>query len=579
MSVHRLTCRESITAPARLARESAQNRAIRAGTAVAHALTRHVADILTRNLHALRARTGQEPVLGLRGGVPRILIAEDADAARARLQTFDRGARPATIFLVGCCGDAFLDAIAERYPATQVIIFEPDPAAAARLLETRDWSERIGAGLFAVFVGPDYQGASGFWRPTDLSPARLVIVDPDVARVLPDETAKAESLVDRLIDEARANADARRAHAARYVLHTLANSATIAREGDVASLSDAFSSPPALIVGAGPSLDGRLAEIARIADRVIVIACAAAARPLLAAQITPRFIVSVDPTEAHAAHVVGLQARGAWLVAEGSVHPTALAAFDRRIFTFNVSDHHPWPWLRSLGLDRGRLATWGSATTSALDLALGMGCGSILFAGVDFAFVGGRPNCRGTTLEPQWAVAMNHGQTVDDLCRDSINRWPMMLEPDVDGHLVRTAPHLVSFRNYLRQQFEAASHVRFMNVTPGGILHHRFVEQCTPEEAIGVAPVLDHEAIGAELRTRHRRSAGTVTPLFRGIDGLLAQSREVVRPPLDAWSQFVGPTVRPDVFMAALRSHEYDAWSRGRTSAPAGRDAAALSFP
>lgn len=536
-----------------------------------------MADILFRNLEALRARTGQDPVLGRRGGVPRTDAADDLVAARARLDAAREAEPPATIFLIGCRGGAMLDAIVERHASAQILVFEPDPAAAARLLETRDWSARIEAGLLAVFVGPDYQGASGFWRPADLSSARLVIVDPEVARVLPDETAGAESLVERLIEEARANAEARRAHAARYVLHTLVNSPTIAREGDVTSLSGACAGMPAVIVGTGASLDGQLEEIGSVADRAVVIACAAAARPLLAANITPRFVVSVDPTEAHASHVVGLQARGAWLVAEGSVHPTALSAFDRRTFVFNVSDHHPWPWLRDAGLDRGRLATWGTAATSALDLALGLGCGPILFAGLDFAFVGGRPCCRGTTLESQWAIAITRGLTFDDLCRDSIGRWPVTVEPDIDGCLVRTAPHLVSFRNYLRQQIEAASHVRFMNVTPGGILHHRFVEQCTAEEAIGVAPVLDHDAINAALRARHRQSAAAIAPLFRGIDSLLAESRNGVAPAVEAWSQFVGPSVRPDTFLAALRSHQYDAWSRGRASAAA-TDAAVLSF-
>ena len=70
-----------------------------------------------------------------------------------------------------------------------------------------------------------------------------------------------------MIDEARANADARRAHAARYLLNTLTNASTTAREGDIRSLFDAFEGVPAVIVGAGPSLDGRLHEVAAMSDR------------------------------------------------------------------------------------------------------------------------------------------------------------------------------------------------------------------------------------------------------------------------------------------------------------------------
>ena len=131
---------------------------------------------------------------------------------------------------------------------------------------------------------------------------------------------KAEHLVERLLEEARANADARRAHAGRYLLQTLANAAAITREGDAATLFGAFPRTPAIIVGAGPSLDGSLEDLKTAADRALVIACSAAARPLLGSGISPRFIVSVDPSESNGMHLAGLpSSRGSWLVGEGSL--------------------------------------------------------------------------------------------------------------------------------------------------------------------------------------------------------------------------------------------------------------------
>jgi hypothetical protein len=394
-----------------------------------------------------------------------------------------------------------------------------------------------------------------------------ILVDPALAQERPEDARRTESMVERLVEEGRANAEARRAQAGRYLLQTLANASAIAREGDAAALTHAVAGLPAVIVGAGPSLDGRLPELAAIADRAVIIACAAAARPLAAAQIAPHVIVSVDPTEASAMHLLGLPSRSSWLVGEGSLHPSAFTAFDRRVFTFNLSDHHPWPWLRSVGLKRGRIQTWGSSATSALDLALKMGCSPILFAGLDFAFTGGRPYCRGTTFEPLWAVQMGAGQTLDEICRASINRWPAVLEPDAEGHQQRTAPHLVSFRNWMRQQIEAASHIRFMHVTPGGILHHRFIEHCTAEEAIGHAPRLERQDLEAQLRALHRNEAESER-LFDAIERLLDEAAAPPpSSPIAAWSAFAGRVLRPDMLHAALRSHEYNAWCRGRRRA------------
>jgi GTPase SAR1 family protein len=47
------------------------------------------------------------------------------------------------------------------------------------------------------------------------------------------------------------------------------------------------------------------------------------------------------------------------------------------------SDHEPWPWLRSLGLDRSVLEVWGSVLTGAVDLAIRMGCSPIVLVGAD----------------------------------------------------------------------------------------------------------------------------------------------------------------------------------------------------
>lgn len=503
-------------------------------------------------------------MLGPVASRPRIRSTESVAAATARLRAALPGPPPPVIFVVGCGEGAMVDAIAAVAPSTEVLVFEPDPAAAALFLEMRDWTPALNAGRLALFVGRDYQGASGFWRPVTVPNGEIVtLVDPALAEKGPDETAHAIQLIDRLIEEARANADARRAHASRYLLQTLANTAVIAREGDVSTLTGLFANYPALIVGAGPSLDGHLDEIAAVAERCIVIACAAAARPLIAAGIAPQFIVSVDPTEINATHVLGLQTRTSWLVGEGSLHPTTFAAFDRHSFVFNVSDHHPWPWLRTIGISRGRLSTWGSVSTSAVDLALKLGCGPILLAGLDFAFTGGRSHCRGTTFEPQWAVRMAEGLTFDQLCHQQMNRWPLTLEADLDGHLVRTTPHFVSFRNWMRQQVEAASDTRFMHVTPGGILHHRFIEHCSCEEAVGAAAPIDAKAADTLIRDRHRLTAVQSDALFPGIAAVLDGSSESVAHVSD-WSRFTGGSLRREHFMAALRSHDVQAWLLGR---------------
>jgi hypothetical protein len=255
----------------------------------------------------------------------------------------------------------------------RAIVLAPDADAAQALrgrFQAPATRDRV-----TLLSGPDYAGASGIWRPAQLpSEDPPVLIDPAVGERDPETVAHAEGTVRRIIAEARANAEARRTHAGRYLLHTLANAARIAREGDVASLAGSLQNAPAIVVGAGPSLDGIIPELAACRQRSIIIAAATAARPLLSHGVAPHFIVSLDPSEANAMHLAGLHnTRSSWLVAEPSLHPAGLASFEGRTFFFKVSDHQPWPWLASLGLGRGRLATWGSVATSARDLGLRLG--------------------------------------------------------------------------------------------------------------------------------------------------------------------------------------------------------------
>src|SRR6185436_528369 len=120
------------------------------------------------------------------------------------------------------------------------------------------------------------------------------------------------------------------------------------REGDVADLQGALESTPAVVVGAGPSLDSQLDALRALAGRAAIIAVDTALRPLLAAGITPHIVVAVDPSSINASHLVDVTgSESVFLVAEASVDPHAIAAFRERVFACRVASHDPWPMLEA----------------------------------------------------------------------------------------------------------------------------------------------------------------------------------------------------------------------------------------
>ncbi|MCC7044672.1 MAG: DUF115 domain-containing protein [Acidobacteria bacterium] len=446
-------------------------------------------------------------------------------------------------------------------PDTRVVVFAPDQAAAQRVRAALAGPGASAADRLSVLVGPDYAGAAQVAAGVaGLSSARIMI-DPRLEQDRPGEVQRARAALSKLTFQSSANDGARRASAGRYLLHTLANAPRLAREADVASLAGLFEGIPAVIVAAGPSLDRNIRDLMAVRDRVLIIACDTAARPLLSVGLDPHFVVGADSSRANAVHLSALPPSRAWLVAEGSLHPSAFMHFDQRTFVFRVADHHPWPWLQSIGVAAARLDTWGSVATSAFSLARALGCGPIALVGADFAFTDGRPYARGTSFESQWACWHAAGSSYEDIWRLLRDRWASVtIETAIDGSPVATAPHLLSFRDWVNERAAEAPGLRVINATGAGLLAGPAIEQRPLVDALGAADTIDRALIDRLLSAAHQHTRGDMTHLLAAIPALAEGNDETI--PL--WLEFAGGTASLSAITAALRSPEYAAWTIGR---------------
>lgn len=444
-----------------------------------------------------------------------------------------------------------------RDPRARAVVLEPDPRAAEALRKRcAAWiggtSDRL-----AVLAGPEYAGGADVAKRFTTIGSAPVLVYPALERMHPREVARARNVVARLTFQTSANEGARRATAGRYLLQTLANAPRLAREADISVLHALMSGLPAVVVAAGPSLDRNIHDLAPVLDRVLIIACDTAARPLISLGVEPHFIIATDSSRANAAHLSSLPATQSWLVAEGSLHPSAFAHFDHRTFYFRVADHEPWAWLRSLGITATPLDTWGSVLTSAFSFAQYIGCGPVAFIGADFAFTDGRPYCRGTSFEPLWASWTAGGASLDDVWRTLVDRWPLTTAPDLHGNQVRTAPHLISFRDWVVDRVALRRDTRVINATGDGLLFGAGIEQDRLSRVFAEAEPIDRALVQRVLRAAHQTADSDMTPVLAGVTSLLSGSHEDT---FADWMQFTAGTVTYPAIEAALRSAEHAAW-------------------
>lgn len=499
---------------------------------------------------------GEPPALGDRRYSSAVLQASldpVADAAAWLDHALQGQATPSVLAVIGLGHGHLLDVLEAQAPDVRLIVLEPDPSLAVQVLSRRDWIHWRTSGRLLYLAGPDYAGASEAWRlfPTGRSGDYRVLVHPALAEDAgPDAVAAARTLK-RILSGAKANADARRAFAPRYLTNTLANLIPIVTQGDVSALDRGAEGLPAILVAAGPSLDENLEALRHVGDRAVVIAVDTAYRPLRAAGIEPHFVVALDPSEANARHLLGVTpSEATLLVAEGSIDPRVCDTF-QSIFFFQVSEHEPWPWLVRHGVGRSRLAAWGSVLTTALDLARRLGCDPVIFVGADLAFTDDRPYCRGTVYEEGWHSSRERGYDQRFTWRSEIEARNPIDVLDLHGHPTQSTAALEAFRDWLVEQTRRPPKRQFINATGAGILFGGHFQQRRLGD-IALGPAVD------TLRERFRaccvqRSLADAAPI---LSRLAADLEALGRTDLGRrWREF---TTLPDTELHRVVAREAD---------------------
>lgn len=455
---------------------------------------------------------------------------------------------PSSLVVVGLGLGYLVDALAARGWTGRLLALEPEPGLVPALLARplcADWSR---SGRLRVVTGPDYRQTAETLAELGLSAPRP-LVHPLLARTHADQTRRAFAVLARAANGVRANEEAKKRQSSLCLRNTLSNLRLLSRESDVTALDGIMQKVPAIVVGAGPSLDRQLDQLRDAQSNALIITVDTALRPLLAAGVTPHLVVSVDPSTINATHLLELPGAGAtWLVAETSIDPHAMSAFRDRIFAFRVGTRHPWPWLIANGCDCGSLRAWGSVLTTAFDLAARMGASPIALAGADLAYTGDQPYCRGTTFEQVWRRAEDWGTPLDAQWTANLSSWTRVDEAGVAGAVCRTAPHLVSFKDWIAEQALALAPLRIVNTTGAGILVGSHIEQRSLDVlAAGWTQVDVRDRIAAAWAqpTRGRQSLPTLLETFEA-------GQPDTEPARTTWEQATGDQLDAKTVSALL---------------------------
>jgi len=231
---------------------------------------------------------------------------------------------------------------------------------------------------------------------------------------------------------------------------------------------ETFGQMPAVICGAGPSLQGELETLRSLEDRALIFAGGSAITGLSHAGILPHFGVAIDPNFEEVHRFQNSFAFEVPLLYTNRLHPQVFETFNGPhgyIHAMTGGPLEKW-WEEELGIEplplKGGFDIEAlSVTTTCLELATTMGCNPIILVGVDLAFTDDALYAAGIVKKPQISL--------DSRSKEVRVSEQLLTRKDRLGKPVKTLIKWVMESEAIARFAKKNQETTFINSTSGGI--------------------------------------------------------------------------------------------------------------
>ncbi|MBN2039363.1 MAG: motility associated factor glycosyltransferase family protein [Spirochaetes bacterium] len=214
---------------------------------------------------------------------------------------------------------------------------------------------------------------------------------------------------------------------------------------------DKFRGMPALIAGAGPSLNKSLEFIKDNQDRIIIICVDTSYRILQRNGISPHFCLTVDPQIINARYFEDCTFENTVFVTDPAVHPSVFRLINGRISTVGMA-FDMMKWVEEFTGPKGELAYGGSVTTNAYDFAKRIGASPVIMAGQDLAFTDRLAHARGSYLDEEVHLRTDRFYNAHMKNRFQLTALPKIKVKGIRSPEVITNQKLMIFLNWFEKR-------------------------------------------------------------------------------------------------------------------------------
>ncbi len=259
-------------------------------------------------------------------------------------------------------------------------------------------------------------------------PGRVAVYTPEAYRQAePDLGAQAKKIVKQVLSRSRINYQTRAQNSQEWMTNLTANFKHLLQCPDMTRLANVFKGVPALVLGAGPSLDTSLAELAGFKGKALFLGAASVMGPMATLGMAPDLAVAIEAKD-ESRQFSDANLDRTYLAAATSGHENHFSAWLGKKALFHLQ-----PWVAKLSGGGIGLPNGGHATSAAFSLAILWGCDPIILVGQDLAYSGGRIH------------ATNRPGGEDE-------SQPNMIEtPAIGGGLIKTSAVFMSYINWYQE--------------------------------------------------------------------------------------------------------------------------------
>jgi hypothetical protein len=228
-------------------------------------------------------------------------------------------------------------------------------------------------------------------------------------------------------------------------------------------LFNCFSNVPAIICGAGPSLNKNVDLLASLKERALLFAGSSALNALIPKGIIPHFGVAIDPNKEQYPRVAVTQPYHIPFFYRNRLFHEALTAMTGpRLYLTGSGGFETAHWFeRQLNIEGEDLDEGHNVVNFSLQIAQALGCNPIILVGVDLAFTNQQYYADG--------IATNLKLSAEDLKIEGTSNFDPVLKEDIYGNPVYTLWKWITESEWIAEFATLHPEITIINATEGGL--------------------------------------------------------------------------------------------------------------